>query len=78
MEQGLGKYVDADFIHTTSHEMQEDMGMTSEEMDRAAHALLRLYEKSDVKEAYPVRPSCKTLSGAAARDGGLTCLSRWP
>ena len=42
LEQGLGKFVDADFIRTTSREMQEAMCMTSEEMDRAAHHLLRL------------------------------------
>jgi len=75
LEQGLGKYVDADFIRTTSREMQEAMDMTPEEMDRAAHALLRLHEKGDVQEAsgedhHPIRPSRKPLSGAAARDGG--------
>jgi voltage-dependent calcium channel L type alpha-1D len=33
IEQGLGKFVDADFIRTTSREMQEAMDMTQEEMD---------------------------------------------
>ena len=40
MEQGLGKYCDADFVRYTSREMQEALDMTQEEMDRAAHQLL--------------------------------------
>lgn len=40
MEQGLGKYCDADFVRYTSREMQEALDMTREEMDRAAHELL--------------------------------------
>lgn len=40
MEQGLGKYCDADFVRYTSREMQEALDMTQEEMDRAAHRLL--------------------------------------
>ncbi|XP_039297401.1 voltage-dependent calcium channel type D subunit alpha-1 isoform X4 [Nilaparvata lugens] len=40
VEQGLGKFCDADFVRNTSREMQEAMDMTQEEMDRAAHRLL--------------------------------------
>ncbi|XP_067209243.1 muscle calcium channel subunit alpha-1 isoform X2 [Linepithema humile] len=40
VEQGLGKYCDADFVRYTSREMQEALDMTREEMDRAAHQLL--------------------------------------
>jgi len=40
VEQGLGKYCDADFVRYTSREMQEALDMTQEEMDRAAHQLL--------------------------------------
>lgn len=40
VEQGLGKYCDADFVRYTSREMQEALDMTQEEMDRAAHRLL--------------------------------------
>lgn len=40
VEQGLGKYCDADFVRYTSREMQEALDMTKEEMDRAAHQLL--------------------------------------
>lgn len=40
VEQGLGKYVDPDFIRYTSREMQEALDMTSEEMDMAAHQLM--------------------------------------
>ena len=65
LEQGLGKYVDAEFIRTTSREMQEAMDMTPEEMDRAAHALLMLHEEDPAGR----RPS-RALSGAAARSGG--------
>lgn len=63
MEQGLGKYVDADFIRTTSREMQEAMDMTAEEMDRAAHALLMMHNQDE-----PSSP--RVLSGAATRSGG--------
>ena len=40
VEQGLGKYCDADFVRYTSREMQEALDMTQEEMDRAAHRVL--------------------------------------
>ncbi|XP_063220472.1 muscle calcium channel subunit alpha-1 isoform X4 [Bacillus rossius redtenbacheri] len=40
VEQGLGKYCDAEFVRYTSREMQEALDMTQEEMDRAAHRLL--------------------------------------
>lgn len=40
MEQGLGKYCDADFVHCTQLEMQEALEMTQEEMDLAAHELM--------------------------------------
>lgn len=40
VEQGLGKFVDPDFVRYTSREMQEALDMTQEEMDRAAHRLL--------------------------------------
>ncbi|XP_059609825.1 muscle calcium channel subunit alpha-1 isoform X5 [Phlebotomus argentipes] len=40
VEQGLGKYCDADFVRYTSREMQEALDMTKEEMDLAAHELL--------------------------------------
>uniref|UniRef100_A0A1B0CT02 Uncharacterized protein n=3 Tax=Lutzomyia longipalpis TaxID=7200 RepID=A0A1B0CT02_LUTLO len=41
VEQGLGKYCDADFVRYTSREMQEALEMTKEEMDYAAHELLQ-------------------------------------
>uniref|UniRef100_A0A1B0DK43 Voltage-dependent calcium channel alpha-1 subunit IQ domain-containing protein n=1 Tax=Phlebotomus papatasi TaxID=29031 RepID=A0A1B0DK43_PHLPP len=41
VEQGLGKYCDADFVRYTSREMQEALEMTKEEMDMAAHELLQ-------------------------------------
>lgn len=69
LEQGLGKFVDADFIRTTSREMQEAMDMTPEEMDRAAHALLvsaSLMPDEGDSNATPPIP----LSGAATRGGG--------
>lgn len=65
MEQGLGKFIDADFIRTTSREMQEAMDMTQEEMDRAAHHLLMLTQDGDDTGATP-----QALSGAAARGAG--------
>uniref|UniRef100_A0A1Q3G4E2 Voltage-dependent L-type calcium channel subunit alpha n=2 Tax=Culex tarsalis TaxID=7177 RepID=A0A1Q3G4E2_CULTA len=40
LEQGLGKYCDADFVHCTQLEMQEALEMTQEEMDLAAHELM--------------------------------------
>lgn len=40
VEQGLGKYCDAEFVRYTSREMQEALDMTQEEMDRAAHRIL--------------------------------------
>lgn len=40
IEQGLGKYCDADFVHCTQLEMQEALDMTQEEMDLAAHELM--------------------------------------
>lgn len=70
MEQGLGKYVDAEFIRTTSREMQEAMDMTPEEMDRAAHHLLMMSQTED--EASPTSPA---LSGAAARGSGAQPLT---
>lgn len=66
MEQGLGKFIDADFIRTTSREMQEAMDMTQEEMDRAAHHLLMLTQDED--DDTGVTP--QALSGAAARGAG--------
>lgn len=60
LEQGLGKFLDEDFIRATSREMQEAMDMTKEEMDRAAHHLLMLHEGD----------SPQILSGAAARASG--------
>ncbi|XP_055713319.1 muscle calcium channel subunit alpha-1-like isoform X3 [Phlebotomus papatasi] len=41
VEQGLGKYCDADFVRYTSREMQDALEMTKEEMDMAAHELLQ-------------------------------------
>nr|CAH0100905.1 unnamed protein product [Daphnia galeata] len=64
VEQGLGKFIDDDFIRTTSREMQEAMDMTQEEMDRAAHHLLMLTQDGDG----PVRTPA--LSGAAIRRPG--------
>ena len=66
MEQGLGKFIDADFIRTTSREMQEAMDMTQEEMDRAAHHLLMLTQEGDDEEVQ----TPQALSGAAARGAG--------
>ena len=40
-EQGLGKFVDEEFVRTTSKEMQEAMDMSREEFDLAAHKLLQ-------------------------------------
>lgn len=40
-KQGLGKYADPEFVRYTSKEMQEAMDMTQEEMDLAAHQILR-------------------------------------
>jgi len=60
LEQGLGKFLDEDFIRATSREMQEAMDMTQEEMDRAAHLLLKLHEGE----------SPQVMSGAAARASG--------
>lgn len=40
-QQGLGKYCDPDFVRYTSNEMQEALEMTREEMDLAAHELLK-------------------------------------
>ncbi|RZF39363.1 hypothetical protein LSTR_LSTR000884 [Laodelphax striatellus] len=40
VEQGLGKFCDAEFVQTTSREMQEALDMTPEEMDRAAHQIM--------------------------------------
>ncbi|XP_065581494.1 muscle calcium channel subunit alpha-1-like isoform X3 [Artemia franciscana] len=40
-EQGLGKFVDDEFVRTTSKEMQEAMDMSREEFDLAAHKLLQ-------------------------------------
>ncbi len=64
VEQGLGKFIDADFIRTTSREMQEAMDMTQEEMDRAAHHLLMLTQEGDDVGR------TQALSGAAARGSG--------
>ena len=50
--------MDADFIRTTSREMQEAMDMTPEEMDRAAHHLLRMHEgNGDASSASSRSPS---------------------
>ncbi|EFX89598.1 hypothetical protein DAPPUDRAFT_310458 [Daphnia pulex] len=65
VEQGLGKFIDDDFIRTTSREMQEAMDMTQEEMDRAAHHLLMLTQDGD---GTAVRTPA--LSGAAIRRPG--------
>lgn len=64
--------MDADFIRATSREMQEAMDMTPEEMDRAAHTLLRLQQDREGQDHLdgPMRPPRRALSGAAARDGG--------
>lgn len=59
MEQGLGKYCDADFVRYTSREMQEALDMTQEEMDRAAHRLL-LQERQG-------RPLSFQMAGVSAR-----------
>ena len=68
IEQGLGKFVDADFIRTTSREMQEAMDMTQEEMDLAAHHLLMLSDDGVPQAAAQVpQPS---NPGAAVRSGG--------
>jgi len=61
LEQGLGKFLDEDFIRATSREMQEAMDMTEEEMDRAAHLLLKLHDGAE---------SPQTVPGAAARASG--------
>lgn len=61
MEQGLGKYCDADFVRYTSREMQEALDMTQEEMDRAAHRLL-LQERQG-------RPLSFQMSGVGAGVG---------
>ena len=61
----MGKFIDAEFIRTTSREMQEAMDMTQEEMDRAAHHLLMLTQEDDDGARTP-----QALSGAAARGGG--------
>ena len=39
-DQGLGPYCDAQFVQTTRREMQEAMDLTSDQFERAAHALL--------------------------------------
>ncbi|XP_045525614.1 muscle calcium channel subunit alpha-1-like isoform X1 [Pieris brassicae] len=39
-DQGLGKYCDADFLQSTSREMQEALDLTQEEMDTAANQLI--------------------------------------
>ncbi|XP_043233956.1 voltage-dependent calcium channel type D subunit alpha-1-like, partial [Amphibalanus amphitrite] len=39
-DQGLGAYCDAQFVQTTRREMQEAMELTSDQFERAAHALL--------------------------------------
>lgn len=58
MEQGLGKYCDPDFVRYTSREMQEALGMTSEEMDMAAHQLVQ-----------QERTTTSTNSGSPFADG---------
>ena len=79
--------MDADFIRTTSREMQEAMDMTPEEMDRAAHHLLRMHDgNGDVSSAASSRPSSRQQQhmlvrspGAATRGTGggpLTLASR--
>ncbi|KAK4015339.1 hypothetical protein OUZ56_030320 [Daphnia magna] len=65
VEQGLGKFIDDDFIRTTSREMQEAMDMTKEEMDRAAHHLLML-----TQDEIGTSRSPQALSGAAVRRPG--------
>ncbi|KAI9556867.1 hypothetical protein GHT06_016659 [Daphnia sinensis] len=65
VEQGLGKFIDDDFIRTTSREMQEAMDMTKEEMDRAAHHLLML-----TQDEMGTSRSPQALSGAAIRRPG--------
>ena len=39
-EQGLGRHIDQDFIAAATTEMQEAMGMSPEEFESAAAALL--------------------------------------
>ena len=39
-EQGLGRHIDEDFITAATTEMQEAMGMSPEEFEAAAAALL--------------------------------------
>ena len=39
-DQGLGPYCDAQFVQATRREMQEAMELTSDQFERAAHALL--------------------------------------
>ena len=39
-EQGLGRHIDEDFITAATTEMQEAMGMSPEEFESAAAALL--------------------------------------
>ena len=39
-EQGLGRHIDEDFITAATTEMQEAMGMTPQEFESAAAALL--------------------------------------
>ncbi|XP_063370075.1 voltage-dependent calcium channel type D subunit alpha-1-like isoform X2 [Cydia amplana] len=39
-EQGLGKYCDRDFLQSTSHEMQEALGLSKEAMDTAANLII--------------------------------------
>lgn len=67
MEQGLGKFLDADFIKTTSREMQEAMDMTQEEMDQAAHHLLMMSQEGDGSDS---NRNAQGPSGAAARRSG--------
>lgn len=71
VEQGLGKYVDAEFVRTTSREMQEAMDMTQEEMDRAAHHLLMLTQTGEQDES----AAGPALAGAAARGSGAQPLT---
>lgn len=40
-QEGLGKYCDPSFVRYASREIQEALDMTEEEMDRAAHHILR-------------------------------------
>ncbi|XP_050671809.1 muscle calcium channel subunit alpha-1-like isoform X1 [Leptidea sinapis] len=46
-EQGLGKYCDADFLQSTSREMQEALDLTQEEMDTAANQIILQERKMD-------------------------------